>query len=536
MIASMSHRWVFRLVLLAAAVLLLARTGSVPLMDPDEARYARTSLEMLRSGDLVIPTFEELPRLVKPPLLHWLHLPMFRLLGTGEWVVRLPSTLSTLMAIWITGWIARRRFGEEGAVWAALIMTTSFLVIGIGRLNTLDALLSVHILAVIALDIAEPEEVGRYRSLVVGCLLGLAFLAKGPVGVILPLLVILAGRTAAGRSVIPSPSGVLRASAGWCAVALPWGLVVLRRIGVGSTGGLSKAEIMERIFEGSAHVEPPWYYAGVLLVGFMPWVAPLAVGLFRVAFLGRGKKARTGLYAGAGLLVGLLFFSLAQGKVATYILPLAPLMAILVTWELGQELQAPHERRFTAALLAGAMAGFGAVLAVVSALDLPQAAGVTALAGAGVYIAGAIVAFVGVLRHRPRQVYGAGAAASGLFLLLLVTVFLPSHAGTRSALSLLEAVPEVKTGRPIAVVNMNLPSLTWYLDQAPERLAPSRVPDRLSAEDRLVLVLNRRDVPSLSAGTLRRLQEIGSLEKYVVFEEIVQNPGFMPEPEEAPIP
>ena len=536
MIASMSHRWVFRTVLLAAAVLLLVRAGSVPLMDPDEARYARTSLEMLRSGDLVMPTFEGLPRMVKPPLLHWLHLPLFRLLGTSEWVVRLPSFLATLLSIWITGWIARRRFGEEGAIWAALIMTTSILVIGIGRLNTLDALLAVHVLAVIALDIAEPEEVGRYRSLAVGCLLGLAFLAKGPVGVIVPLLVILAGRIAAGRTVLPSLSGFLRGLAGWCAVALPWGLVFLKRLGGGSTGGLLQEELLERFFGGTAHVEPPWYYAGVLVVGFMPWVAPLAVGLVRVALLGRGKKARTGLYAGAGLLAGLLFFSLGKGKLPTYILPLAPLVAILVTWELGQELQAPHEKRFTAGLLAGTMAAFGALLAVVSALDLPQAAGTTALAGAGVYLTGSIVGFIGVLRHRPRQVYGAGAAASGLFLLLIMTIFMPSHARTRSSMALLEAVPAVTAGRPIALVAMNLPSLTWYLDQAPEKLLPSQVPDRLDANDTLVLILDRRDVPSLGAGTMGRLKEIGSQEKYIVFEEIVQDPDLTPASNEPPIP
>jgi 4-amino-4-deoxy-L-arabinose transferase-like glycosyltransferase len=532
----MSHRWVFRLVLLAAAVLLLVQTGSVPIMDPDEARYARTSLEMLRSGDLVVPTFEGLPRVVKPPLLHWLHMPLFRLFGTGEWVVRFPSTLSTLMAIWITGWIARRRFGEEGAVWAAVFMTTSFLVMCIGRLNTLDALLAVHVLAVIALDIAEPEEVGRYRSLVVGCLLGLAFLAKGPVGVIVPLLVILAGRTAAGRSVIPSLSGVLRTLAGWCAVALPWGLVFLKRVGSGSTGSLLKDEVLERFFGEPAHMEPPWYYAGVLLVGFMPWVAPLVVGMFRVAFLGRGKKARTGLYAGAGLLAGLLFFSLSSGKLPTYILPLAPLVAILVTWELGQELEAPHERRFASGLLAGTMAAFGALLAVVSALDLPAAAGTTALAGAGVFIAGSIYGFVGVLRHRPRQVYGSAAAASGLFLLLVMTIFLPTLARTRSSLPLLQAVPEVGSGRPLIVVAMKLPSLTWYLDQAPEKRELDQIQERMDRDDAVVLVMDRRDIPSLGPGILRRLHEIGSLEKYVVLEEIEQNPNLMPEPGNAPLP
>lgn len=407
-------------------------------------------------------------------------------------------------------------------------MTTSVLVICVGRLNNLDALLSVHILAVIALDIAEPEEAGRYRALVVGCLLGLAFLAKGPVGLILPLLVMLAGRTAAGRPVVPSLSGVLRALAGLCAVVLPWGLVFLKKLGAGSTGGLLQREVLDRFIEGTDHINPPWYYAAVLSVGFMPWVAPLAVGLFRVAFLGRGKKARTGLYAGAGLLAGLLFFSLGQGKLPTYILPLAPLVAILVTWELGQELQAPHERRFAAGLLAGTMAGFGALLMVVSAVGLPAEAGTTALIGAGVYIVGAIIAFIGVLRHRPRQVYGAAAAASGLFLLLVMTIFFPAHARSHSALTLLKAVPALRDGRPLVVVGMNLPSLTWYLDEVPEKVRVVHLGERLDRDDALVLVLDRRDVPSVGAGTLRRLNEIGSQDKYVVFEEIQPNQDRLP--------
>ncbi len=524
MIALMNHRLLFRLVLLAAAVLLLARSGSVPLMDPDEARYARTSLEMLRSGDLVMPTFEGLPRVVKPPMLHWLHLPMFNLLGTGEWVVRLPSTLSTLLAIWLTGWIARRRFGEEGAVWAALIMTTSILVIGIGRLATLDALLAAHTLAVIALDIAEPEEVGGYRSLAMGGLLGLAFLVKGPVGVIVPLLVLLVGRTAAGRPVVPSLSGLLRALAGWCAVALPWGLVFLKQLGGGSTGGLLRAELLERFFSGTSHVEPVWYYAGVMLVGFVPWTGPLAVGLVRVAILGRGRKARTGLYAGAGLLAGLLFFSLGKGKLPTYILPLAPLVAILVTWELGQELQDPRERRFGSGLLAGTMIGFAGLLAIVSALDIPAAAGIAALAGAGVYSVAAVVAFIGVLRHTPRLVYGSAAAGSGVFLLLLVTIFLPAHARAQSAKPLLQEVNALEDGRPVAVYNMNLPSLTWYLDHIPEKLTSSTVSERIDDEDDLILVLDRRDVLSLGPSNLRRIREIGSWAKLVVFEEIPRIP------------
>jgi 4-amino-4-deoxy-L-arabinose transferase-like glycosyltransferase len=519
MIANMKQRWIFRLVLLSAALLLLVRTGSVPIMDPDESRYARTSLEMHRSGDMVVPTFEGEPRIVKPPLLHWVHGPLFRLFGTSNWVVRLPSTLSTLLAIFLTGWIARRRFGEEGAIWAALIMTTSVLVIGVGRLAILDPLLAVHTLAVIALDIAEPEEVGPYRSLLIGALLGLAFLAKGPVGVVFPLIVLLAGRTVSGKHVLPSISGLIRTVAGWCAVSLPWGLVFLKRIGGSETGAVLKVEVLERFFDGTSHVEPPWYYAAVMLVGFMPWVAPLGVALFRVATLGKGKKARTALYCGAALLAGLLFFSLGRGKLPTYILPMAPLVAILVTWELGQELEAPRERRLGSGLLAGAMAGWAVILLVASFQVLPLAGGITARYGAAIFGAGSLFCFGGVFLHRPRVAFGSAAAASWLFLLVLMTVFFPSYGERRSARALVNEVPALLSSRPVWLVQTELPSLTWYTDKAPEKKFGARfLPGWMETADNPLLVLDRVDYSLLAPEILTRLREVGSAGKYQVFE------------------
>ena len=108
-------------VLLLATVLLGLGAASIPLFDPDEARFARTSLEMQRSGDPVVPTFEGQPRLIKPPLLHWIQSSLFSVFGTGEWVVRLPSILATLGTLLLTGVVARRRFGEQGALWAIVV-------------------------------------------------------------------------------------------------------------------------------------------------------------------------------------------------------------------------------------------------------------------------------------------------------------------------------------------------------------------------------------------------------------------------------
>ena len=57
--------------LVIAALLLAYGAPSLPLWDPDEARFARTSVEMVRSGDIVVPHFEGQPRIVKPPMVHW---------------------------------------------------------------------------------------------------------------------------------------------------------------------------------------------------------------------------------------------------------------------------------------------------------------------------------------------------------------------------------------------------------------------------------------------------------------------------------
>src|SRR5262249_16793810 len=162
---------------------------------PDESRFARTSVEMTRAHDYVVPVFEGAPRLQKPPLLHWIQISLFRLAGPTELAARLPAAVSALVTLllvpsirWrpfahpvpalvrllLVAWIGWRRFGDEGAAWSAAFFATSPIVVATGRVGTLDALLSVHVMAVLALDMVQPEHSGLQRSAVIGGLLGLA--------------------------------------------------------------------------------------------------------------------------------------------------------------------------------------------------------------------------------------------------------------------------------------------------------------------------------------------------------------------------
>src|SRR5512133_3363484 len=96
-------------VLLALVLALLAfRLGAVPLIGPDEPRYARVAVEMQRAGAWVRPTLAGQPWLEKPPLYYWLAAPGFSVLGETEAAARIPSVLASLLLVGATALVGAR--------------------------------------------------------------------------------------------------------------------------------------------------------------------------------------------------------------------------------------------------------------------------------------------------------------------------------------------------------------------------------------------------------------------------------------------
>jgi 4-amino-4-deoxy-L-arabinose transferase-like glycosyltransferase len=402
------------------------------------------------------------------------------------------------------------------------------LVFVLGHVGTLDALLAVHVLAVVALDLTATERTGAYRAAATGALLGLAFLIKGPVGIVLPLLVILAGRTVLGRNLLPSLGALSQGLAAWCLVVLPWGLAFLRRVGADAVLSTVRSEALERFFAGTAHVEPAWYYGKIVLVAFLPWLAPLLVALVRAWRMRREPVARTAIYAAAGLLAGLLFFSLSKGKLPNYVLPLAPLAAILITWELGREIEAPRQRTLGPTLLAATVAAMALLLGLTGTLRLEGTWRGVALAGAAIYGVGTVASFYGAIARKPRWVYGSAALSMALLLLLVAIQGFPAVGETRSTASLIEKVAELSSGRPVVTVEMRAPSLTFYLDRSVEVIGMRDLEARIGREDAATYVFAEPDLPDLPPIAGERLREVGGQAKFRVF---VAGP---PEPENAP--
>jgi len=507
-------------VILAAAALLLTGAASGPLMDPDEARFGRTSVEMLRSGDQIVPHFEGRPRLAKPPLVHWVQSALFRWTGPVEWACRFPAALSVLGSVLLASWVCRRRFGPEGGVWAGAVLATMPLVLISGRVGTIDALLAVHVFAAVALDMVDPEGGGPRRAACVGGLLGLAFLAKGPVGPILALIAMLAGRTALRRETLPAIPSVLVGAVAWGAVVLPWGLGLVRRVGLRSVWDTLREEALESYFHGAAHVRPAWYYAAALAAGFLPWSGALAVGLARNIPWPRRPPAGAAGYAAAGLLAGVAFLSLGSNKLPTYALPLAPLAAVVVVSELRRELDAPGSLLLTSTVTAVTVSTCAALLGWAAFAKLSGATRELALAGAVLLGVGAAVACWAAVRRRPRVVYAAAAGGSASFLMWAIVAWFPGFAADRSAAGLVERWPELRRAdRAIVLVAVRAPSLTFYADRIPEAVAMEDLNARIEEPDAPWVILARVDLPDVPPAADGRLEALGSSGKFEIFIE-----------------
>jgi 4-amino-4-deoxy-L-arabinose transferase-like glycosyltransferase len=192
-----------------------------------------------------------------------------------------------------------------------------------------------------------------------GCLLGAAaVLTKGPVGIVLPLLVALAGAAATGglRRARPLADPVGAALAG--ALVLGWYLLAWMEGGRDFLERQILHENVRRFLGGgdarAAHAEPFYYYGRAILGGFLPWTTLLPLAAIR-AWRCRAPQDR---FLAAWIVAVLAFFSVAAGKRSAYLLPLFPPLAMLTGRALADAFASPpgRPRRWTAWGLAGIVA------------------------------------------------------------------------------------------------------------------------------------------------------------------------------------
>jgi 4-amino-4-deoxy-L-arabinose transferase-like glycosyltransferase len=308
--------------------------GGLPLIDPDEGRYAEIPREMLERGDLITPTLNYVKYFEKPPLLYWINAASLKVFGLNEFGARFPSALCGLLTVLATYIIARQLYGRRAALISSLILGTSAGFVIQSRIILTDMLLTFCLTAALGSFIVAAQREGRRsRSLpwyLFYLFCALATLAKGLIGMVFPAGIIFFYLLLSRRWKLLREMRLIPGLLLFLAVSAPWFVAVSLRNPEFAHFFFIR-EHFER-FTSTVHgrYQPFWFFVPVLLGTMLPWSFFIPGALVRAWRDRHREDGQAGMYLMIWTALIFLFFSKSNSKLIPYILPIFPSLAMLI--------------------------------------------------------------------------------------------------------------------------------------------------------------------------------------------------------------
>jgi 4-amino-4-deoxy-L-arabinose transferase-like glycosyltransferase len=455
------------------------------LWDRDEPYYAQVVVEMVDSGDYLVPTFNGQPWLQKPVLFYWLMSLPIRVFGPTEFACRFFSAIGTALTCLLTFFIGKRLLNAKAGLWAMAILASTSMILRVGGSATIDPVLLPFIVAATAIFVhAMGSAMRLWHVLLMGVALGIGVLAKGPIG-LSPVPVIVTtlwlGRKAnPGRWRCLWHTGAAVVIAG--CIFLAWAIPVNNA----TEGEFYSVFIGHHVFDqatkpiqghgGNLLLYLP-YYLVVIVLDLFPWTLHLPGAVSAV--LG----GRVGGQHGRALLVGwvasiVVIMTLAATKLPHYVLFVWPALALAVAGTLVAARQNTLTARDRACLRRGVwLFGPLAIAAVLALMIAPWFLEIPGLRWSGL-ASGIVLLIMAVIAIR--QQYADRPQASAKVLLVGMLVFqIPLLFGMLPAVERVKISPLIartikdKTaeGIPVATYKYGEPTLNFYVGRQIEPLA-----------------------------------------------------------------
>lgn len=319
------------------------------LSDPDEVFYSLTAKEMAAKNEWMTPLIFGQPQFEKPPLTYWLLETAFKTAGESPFTARFfPAVFATLgvMAVYFLGLMGFK--DERKAFLSAVVLATSAFFIGMGKTVFTDMIFTVFILCAFTMFVwgyTDRRHQGMsFIGFYVFC--ALATLTKSPLGLVIPQVAVILFLLYQRQMDFLKNWFVLIGIVLYFAVALPWYLYIYDQYGQNFIHEFFYNDHWRRLLVAEHRGNDHWFfYPLTMITGLFPWSLFLLaawVDLFK-----RLKSSVTVVdyLTLSWILSVLVVFQMAHSKLASYILPLFPALALMTGNFLGNALSQIQQRK-----------------------------------------------------------------------------------------------------------------------------------------------------------------------------------------------
>lgn len=454
------------MIFFAAAAVYLFFNASIPVTDPVEANYALTAKEMLLSGDWLSPRIYGQYWYDKPAMVYWLIILSYKLFGINEFAARFPSALFSALSVSFCYWFVRQLYGEERvAILSAMVLGTSLQFWILAKMIITDACLFFFVSVALATFYLGLSGQGKKWFIVAYASSGLAVLTKGPVGIVLPALVVFTYILVSRRWALFKQLSLISGMAVFGAIVLPWYFYMYKAHG---TEFIDTFLGLHNYIRATVSEHPKdnvfYYYLVLFPLSLLPWTGLFLKALGSLAVRPQAMHERF-LWVWAAVI--LVFFTLMATKYPTYVFP-ALFPAAIVTGGYIARMENGGGRTdwLWLAIPAGLLfAGFAIGLKYLKAN--PDWFVVSSLSGV------AIIALIWLQTRGDRRLMPAAVALGVAALSLVISVYgFASYADTRSAKVVAAALP--KEGAIVASYGDYPTSAVFYSDYLIIRLVTGK--------------------------------------------------------------
>ena len=346
--------------------LFLYELGDRSLYNPDEGRYAEIGKEMVLRNDYIEPRLYNVDYLAKPILFYWLIIFSFKLFGITEFAGRLVPAFFGFLGVLITYWFTQKKLGKKAAIYSALIMTTNFWYLQVGRFLVIDMVFTFFILCCLLFfycGITDSKNKKLFYFLFYVSL-AFAFLTKGfacffltgtPIGLYLLL-----------TKQIKKPKYLKKHFLGltiFLFITIIWMLQIAIREPEFLKSYIIHDHIQRFTSDHFEHQRPFYFFILLVPLFCSPWT--FFIDPFKRMFLNRqDNQSDIKLFLVLCALGIIAFFSVSKTKLPTYCLPAMPFLFMLIGYAWSKMTEENYSRKLTiTGIIIFAVIAVGAIMA-----------------------------------------------------------------------------------------------------------------------------------------------------------------------------